>query len=234
MKLEPRPKPPRILLDGDQTRNRSLYLRFRSVAGDFQRRQDPKEDRLTSKTMPHPIVAALALAVCVALAGAPLAADQQESYSFTLGLLGGAGGSLDAEPDPGLGQSSYMLMAGMITEPRTMVAVRAGRLKIDGDEGFEQYATAELEYVNIAGEYRFRQSYYDYGVYLGIGYYSLSGDLPFGGTDSESDLGVALGFTGDFDITRYLSVVGEISVHYAFLDSAAIYGMANIGLAVHF
>ena len=162
------------------------------------------------------------------------AASQQESYTFTLGLLGGVGGSFDAEPDPGLGQSSYMLQLGMVTEARTLVSLRAGKLKIDGDEGFEDYTAADLEYVNIAGEYRFAQSYYDYGVYVGIGYYRLTGDFAFGGSESESDLGVVLGFTGDFDVTRHFSIVGDLSVHYAFLDQAAIYGMANLGVAVHF
>lgn len=187
------------------------------------------------------VISKLAPAALVALvwtvapgAVSPLAAEQQESYSFTLGLLGGVGGGLDSEPDAGLGGSSYLLQAGLITEPRTLVSVRAGRLKLDGDEGFEHYREAELEFVNVAGEYRFSQSFYDYGLYLGVGYYHLSGERRVGGTDSESDLGVALGLTGDFDVTRHLSVVGELSAHYAFLDSAAIYAMAHVGLAVHF
>ena len=184
------------------------------------------------------IVRSLGIALVLVAAGGavhPLAAaDQQESYTFTLALLGGVGGGVDAEPDAGLTESSYLLQAGMITEPRTLVSVRAGKLELDGDEGFDDYLAADLEFVNIAGEYRFAQSYYDYGVYLGVGYYSLEGDLRAGGSHRESDLGLALGLTGDFDVTRYLSVVGEVSAHYAFLDSAAIYAMAHIGLAVHF
>jgi len=162
------------------------------------------------------------------------AADQQESYTFTLALFAGVGGGVDAEPDAGLTESSYLLQAGMITEPRTLVSVRAGSLKLEGDEGFDRFLSADLEFVNVAGEYRIAQSYYDYGLYLGVGYYSLEGDLRTGGSDRESDLGLALGITGDFDITRHLSVVGEVSAHYAFLDSVAIYTMAHIGLAVHF
>ena len=43
-----------------------------------------------------------------------------------------------------------------------------------------------------------------------------------------------IGLTGDFDVTRNLSVIGEVSGHYAFLDDANIFAMANLGLAFHF
>lgn len=167
---------------------------------------------------------------------APLAAaEQQEGYTFTLGLLGGVGGPLDADPDPGLGQTNWMLSAGMVTAPRTLVVVRAGRMAIEGDPAFERFAQADLEYIHIAGEYRFAQPTYDYGTYVGLGYYQMNGELLLGGgATSESDLGIVIGLTGDFDVTRYLSVVGEVSAHYAFFDDASIFAMANIGLAVHF
>ncbi|MEO8274889.1 MAG: hypothetical protein ABI639_01645 [Thermoanaerobaculia bacterium] len=170
--------------------------------------------------------------IILSVAAPAAAAEQQESYTFTLGLLGGVGGALDADPDPGLGERSWMIEAGMVTAPRTLVVVRAGRLSIDGD--FERFSSADLEYLNVAGEYRFAQPTYDYGMYLGLGYYRLTGDRFGGGDDRESDVGLVLGFTGDFDVTRYLSVVGEVSAHYAFLDDAKVFGMANVGLAVHF
>ncbi len=62
----------------------------------------------------------------------------------------------------------------------------------------------------------------------------MNGDLLLGGEDSESDLGFVIGLTGDFDVTRNLSVIGEVSGHYAFLDDANIFAMANLGLAFHF
>jgi hypothetical protein len=179
---------------------------------------------------------ALLLAGFVLLAGgAPLAAaEQQETYTFTLGLLGGVGGALDADPDPGLGQESFMVEAGMITASRTLIVVRAGRLAIEGEPDFERFSKADLEYINIAGEYRFAQPTYDYGLYIGLGYYKMNGDLLIGGDASENDLGIVLGMTGDFDVTRHLSVVAEISGHYVFLEDANIFGMANVGLAIHF
>jgi hypothetical protein len=178
--------------------------------------------------------AALFFAALFAGSSSPAEAQRRETYTFTLALLGGLGGALDADIDPGLGQQSFMLEASMITEPRTLVGIRAGRLEIDGDEGLDELTRADLEYVNISGEYRFSQSFYDYGVYLGVGYYTLDGDLRTGGSDSESDVGIVLGFTGDFDVTKHISIVGDLSAHYAFLDVASIYAMANVGVAVHF
>ena len=179
------------------------------------------------------VLAAVAL-VAAGSASELAAQQQQENYTFTLAVMGGIGGSFDADPDPGLSNSSFLVQAGLVTEPRTLVSIRAGKLDLDGDDGFEGYTEAELQFVNIAGEYRFRQSYYDYGIYLGVGYYKVDGDLRIGGDASESDLGAVVGLSGDFDITPHFSVVGEVSAHYAFLDSAAIYGMAHLGVAFHF
>jgi hypothetical protein len=179
----------------------------------------------------------LAFLVAVALfagGSAALEAQLQENYTYTLGVLGGIGGALDADIDPGLGEPSLMIVAAMVTEARTLVGIRAGRLKIEDDEGFEEFLGAELEYLNISGEYRFSQGFYDYGVYLGVGYYQLSGELRVGGDHDESDLGGVVGFTGDFDITPHISIVGDLSVHYVWVDAASIYGMANIGVAFHF
>ena len=93
-----------------------------------------------------------------------LSAQLQESYTYTLGILGGVGGALDTDIDPGLGEAGFMVEALLVIEPRTHLGVRAGKLEIEGDEGFEIYDSAELEYVNISGEYRFNQGFYDYGV----------------------------------------------------------------------
>lgn len=179
---------------------------------------------------------ACGLTLCAVLfVVAPAAAQQSESYTFTLGLTGGVGGSLDADdPEPGLGEPALQLVAGMVTAERTIVSVRAGRIDLEGDTGFERFATADLEFVNIAGEYHFPQSFYVYGIYLGIGYYKLSGELRSGGDDHEQDVGLVLGMTGDFDVTRHVSVIGEISGHYAFLDDANLFTMASVGVAVHF
>lgn len=175
----------------------------------------------------------LAVALLVA-AFAPAAARAQDDYTFTAGLLGGFGGSFDQSSDADLDHRAIELAFGMVTNDRTLTMVRFGELEFDSDLSVEGLFDAELTFLTIAGEYRFRQPSYDYGVYLGLGGYQLSGEDPFEGEVDDRGLGLALGFTGDFDLTRRLSVVVEISAHYAFLDRADLYGMALGGLAVHF
>lgn len=175
----------------------------------------------------------LAVAMLVA-ALAPAAARAQDDYTFTAGLLGGFGGSFDQSSDADLDHRTIEVALGMFTNDRTMTMVRFGELEFDSDLSVEGLLDAELTFLTLAGEYRFRQPSYDYGVYLGLGGYQLSGFDPFEGEVDDRGLGLALGFTGDFDLTRRLSVVVEISAHYAFLDHADLYGMALGGLAVHF
>ena len=59
------------------------------------------------------VIASLAVA-------APLAAaEQQESYTFTLGLLGGIGRALDAGPVTGLSTRCWASPAGLRSTTRT-------------------------------------------------------------------------------------------------------------------
>lgn len=175
-----------------------------------------------------------ALAVAAALAfAAPAAA--QELYTFTVGGFAGFGGSIDADVGDGLDDTGFQLGASMITEPRTRVALRAGRLGLaDGDQ-FESLLDADLSYLTLAGEYRFVESYYSPWAYVGLGGYRLQGDDVFGGGDSEDTaLGLAVGLTGEFALTRRLDFVVELSGHYADFDDASIFAMGHAGLAFHF
>jgi hypothetical protein len=175
---------------------------------------------------------AVAVLVAAALLPAPLAA--QDDYTFTAGLLGGFGGSFDDSSDADLDHRAVEAAVGMVTNDRTLTMVRFGQLEFDSDLEVEGLRDAELTFLTIAGEYRFRQPSYDFGIYLGLGGYELAGEDFFAGEVDDRGLGLALGFTGDFDLTRRLSVVVELSAHYAFLDRADLYGLALGGLAVHF
>jgi hypothetical protein len=177
---------------------------------------------------------ALAL-LCAAwlAAGAPAAA--QDDYLFRASLAAGFGGSLDSDSDNAIDNDALQASFGMVTNDRTLAQVRAGRFALDSDGDFEGLFDAELEFVNVAGEYRFRQPYYDFGVYLGLGGYRLTGDLPGSGEESESALGIALGLVGDFDLTQHLAIVVEASAHYALFDERSnLYTIALGGLAVRF
>lgn len=174
------------------------------------------------------------LAVLAALAVGVSPARAQDNYTFTLAGFGGIGGPYNVSPSPGLTNRSLMLEASMITQERTLVVLRAARMKFDGDNGLREFREADLDFVTIAGEYRQRQSYYDFGVYLGLGDYRLKGTLPSGSRRDDTALGIALGLTGDFDVSRHFSLVAELSGHYTWLDALDIFAVAHAGVAFHF
>ena len=171
--------------------------------------------------------------LCLALATP--AAVAQETYTFTLGALGGLGGSIDADPGDSLANTTYQLTAGLLIEHKTHLVVRAGHLNLDDDAVFESLTDAGLDYVNIAGEYRYDHGFYESGLYFGLGGYFLDGN-PLSGGDSERDtsFGVVLGLTGDFELTRRLSFVIDIAGHWANLDTAQTFVTGQLGLAFHF
>lgn len=172
-------------------------------------------------------------ALLAALLLLPGAARAQELYTFTAGLMGGIGGSFDAEPGDDLGNTGFQLNLSMVTEPRTHVGFRLGKLSLDSEDRFGSLSDAELSYVTVAGEYRFPQSYYESGLYLGLGGYRLEGNR---GNRDEQDtsVGLTLGVTGEFKVTQWLGVLIELSGHYADLDEAQFFGMGHAGVAIHF
>ncbi len=176
----------------------------------------------------------LGLALACAALLLPGAASAQERYNYTVGALGGIGGSIDVDRGDDLANTGYQLNLTMITEPRTHVGFRLGKLALDGEEFFGSLREAELSYVTVAGEYRFRQAYYESGVYFGLGGYRLEG---IGGDDrdtSDTSVGLAVGITGEFKVNRWLGALVEISGHWADFDEAQIFAMAHGGLAIHF
>ncbi|MFP3939496.1 MAG: outer membrane beta-barrel protein [Acidobacteriota bacterium] len=186
-------------------------------------------DRLASQHVLPAAAAALAVAL---LFSAPAAA--QETYTFTAGVLGGIGGSTDAEPGDGLDNGSFQLDLGVVFQPQNHLVARIGRLGLGGSDRFADLVDADLTYATIGGEYRYRHSYYDSGLYLALGAYRLEGDLPAGGEEDETAVGLALGVTGEFPINRWLGVQLEVSGHYADFDRAQVFAMGHAGLVVHF
>lgn len=173
------------------------------------------------------------LFLCLLAPALPAAA--QDRYTYTVGVLGGVGGSLDSDDFNEAEGSSFQLNLGMVTNARTHVVVRFGRVDLDTDGGFEGLDNAELEYTNIAGEYKFDQGYYDFGMYLGLGAYKLKGDPRPGAVDGETALGGVFGIDGDFDITRHISFVAEGAAHYGFFDEySKLFLTAGAGIAIHF
>ncbi len=162
------------------------------------------------------------------------AARAQELYNFTAAFLGGAGGSLDVDRGDDLGNTGLQLNLALVTEPRTHVALRLGRLDLDVDPGFGSLTDAELTYATVAGEYKWREVYYTSGVYLGLGAYELEGLGPGGGDESDTAPGAVLGVTGEFQLHRKVGLLLELSGHWADFEEANVFAMGHAGIAVHF
>lgn len=164
----------------------------------------------------------------------PAAAGAQELYTYTVDVLGGIGGSFDADPGGSLTNTGFQVNLGVITEPHTQLTLRTGKLALDKDTFFGSLRDADLSYVTIGGEYRSRQAFWDSGIYLGLGGYRLSGSQSSGRDLRQNAWGLAVGVTGEFPINQHLGLLGEVSGHYIDFDEAQFFGMAHVGLAIHF
>ena len=188
----------------------------------------------TPRSSSLPVRLALGAALVALLLVPARARAQNESYNFSFGLLGGLGGSLDASPGDSLNNTGYQLDLGMVTQPGTHLVARLGHLGLDSSKQFGDLTNADLTYATIGGEYRYRQTYYDSGVYLALGGYRLSGDDVLGRSTNDSAVGLALGVTGEFDISRHFSVLVEFSGHYADLGQAKVFAMGHAGVGYRF
>lgn len=183
----------------------------------------------TRRPLPLPgIIAALLLLLPAG------AARAQDLYTFTFAALGGAGGSVDVDRGDDLGNTGLQANLDLVTELRTHVGLRLGRLDLDTDEGFGSLTDAELTYATVAGEYKWREPYYISGVYLGLGAYELKGTGPGGSDESDTAPGVVLGITGEFPLHRRVGLLVELSGHYVDFDEANLFAMGHAGVAIHF
>ena len=181
--------------------------------------------------------ASLALLAALAALVLPAAAAAQDLYNWSVGVMGGVGGSVDVKPGSrDFSNATWQVEALDLTEPRLFLGLRVGHLALGGkDTLFGTRVGADLSYVTLSGQYMYEESYYDSGVYIGLGAYHLGGnDAVTGASASKTVPGGVLGLTGDFKASKRFSVVLEISGHYIDIRQAHIYGMAHGGLSFHF
>jgi hypothetical protein len=179
----------------------------------------------------------MALLAALATLALPAAASAQDLYNWSVGVMGGIGGSVDVKPGSrDFSNGTWQVEALALTESRTFLGLRVGHLGLGGkDTLFGTRVGADLSYVTLSGQYMYEESYYDSGVYLGLGAYRLGGnDALTGASASKTVAGGVLGLTGDFKASKRFSVVLEISGHYIGIRQAHIYGMAHGGLSFHF
>jgi hypothetical protein len=164
----------------------------------------------------------------------PGAAGAQELYTYTVGAFGGIGGSFDADPGGSVTNTGYQLNFSIVTEPRTHLVLRTGRLSLDKDGLFGSLADAKLSYATIGGEYRTHMELYESGIYVALGGYRLEGTKASGGDATEDSWGLAVGVTGELPIKRWLGLQAEISGHYIDFREEQFFAMGNVGVVFHF
>jgi hypothetical protein len=188
----------------------------------------------------RPRQAGAAWAAAIAVLGTlvlPAAAAAQDLYSWSVGALGGLGGSVDVSPgSKNVNNASWQLEGLALTEARTIIGLRVGHLDLGGkDTVFGSRVGADLSYVTLAGQYMFEESYYDSGIYLGLGGYQLGGrDALTGSSATKTSLGGVLGITGEFKATRRIGVLLELSGHYIDAKDSHVFAMGHAGVAFHF
>ncbi len=201
--------------------SRRAYKEIHLTASDPQSR--PGRARpLAPRRAYRPVV--LLLATALLLLGGAGTAAAQERYSYTVTLSPTIGGSFSEGTDNTGVQAGFSWR----TQPRTAVGFRLGSIGLSGDQ-VGSLASPTFRYATIAGEYRFQELYYQSGVFFGLGLYQLGN-----GVDSEEGPGLTLGVSGDFPINKRLSVVVELSGHYADIDATSTYAAVHAGVAYQF
>lgn len=160
----------------------------------------------------------------------------QDPMAVSVSLLGGIGGSLDADPGDGMGNTAYQVAFSVPTELGTAVSFRAGRIALDDHEFFGSLRKPDLDFANIGGEYRFHEGYYTSSLYLGLGAYRLSGASRLAGGEKRDETapGLVFGVTADFPLSRRFSFLLETAGHYVRFDEAQFFATGLGGLVIRF
>ncbi|MFQ5525518.1 MAG: hypothetical protein ACE5GX_04590 [Thermoanaerobaculia bacterium] len=151
---------------------------------------------------------------------------------FRANLMAGVGGPLD-EDEAGLSNSSFQLGFSVEPEDQLLVGVRVGQLDL-GSALVGNLIDSSIDFATVVGEYRFTESFYESGLYIGLGLYQLDGTLFFGQGFSEEAVGLTLGISGEFLLTESLGFVLEISGHLTNLDTIDTLMMGHAGVSFHF
>ncbi|MGB6361838.1 MAG: hypothetical protein WBG64_04140, partial [Thermoanaerobaculia bacterium] len=175
--------------------------------------------------------------VLVGLLVAPVAGFGQD-YNYNINLLVGLGGSVD-EDDAGFGNFDFQLGAAVFVEANTQVALRLGRMYWGDDDLLGDLTAPQLTYLTVVGEYRDRRGFFsgalfDSALFAGLGAYNLDGIGLDGEDEDQTSIGLTVGASGDFDVSKRFAIRLEVSGHYAGLDHAKIFVMLNVGMAYRF
>jgi len=180
----------------------------------------------------NPLKAASVLIIFALLAFALPTTASAEGAVYSFNIWAGVGGPLD-EDDLGLSNSSFQLGFTVQPEDQLLVGLRVGELDLSGGLVGDSIDTS-LDYATVVGEYRFTESFYESGLYIGLGVYSLDGLRLVSGSYSEESVGLVLGMSGEFILSDRVGFLLEISGHATNLDTVDTVAMGHAGLAIHF
>lgn len=171
---------------------------------------------------------ALSILAVLSLGSSPAAADEV----FRLNLMGGVGGPLDQDA-AGLSNSSFQVGFSVEPEDQLLVGLRVGQIDF-GDVLLDTVFASGVDYATLTGEYRFTETFYESGLFIGLGLYRLDGTTFFGESFEEESVGLVLGITGEFLITTSVGFVLEFSGHLSNLDTIDTMVAGHAGISVHF
>lgn len=179
------------------------------------------------------IVARFVWVLVVAFSLSASAAGAQQTRHFSFGVLTGIGSALDAD-DADANNFSLQVNLAFLTELKTQIGVRLGTIEFDSSDRLDSLMGGDLTYLTIAGEYRFSESFFESGLFLGVGIYELDGVTPAGVAESQSAIGLTAGVSGEFPVNPRWSVLVELVAHRAEFDAAKLFGSAAVGFLYHF
>lgn len=171
-----------------------------------------------------------ALLVLLVAAGASSSGAQERVFSIA--VSGGLAGSLD-EDEGGFSNATFQGRFAVETARRRLVSVRLGRMDFDG-EPLGGAFDATVDYLTVAGEYLFDESYYESGLYAGLGLFDLASTRFDGRPGDETAVGLVVGALGEFRLTDRWFVYGEAGFAYTNLELAQLFADLQLGVGFRF
>ena len=159
-------------------------------------------------------------------------ASATEQHTNTISLFGGFGGAVDAD-EAGYDNLGFQLGYSTLVGHRAEVEVRLGQLGFSSGDSIGALQDPSLSYLTVGAGYGFPETFHKSELYMALGMYRLEG-LAFGQDVQESNLGVALGAAGEFDLSRSWVVLVELSGHYLNADFTEFLAMAHVGIGYRF
>lgn len=188
---------------------------------------------MPSLKTPFGVLAAALVSIASPGVATAQSSNMGDVHTFTLSLMGGVGASID-EDQAGYDNSALQVGLSVVTEGNVKVAARVGALGFGSTERLGNLLDVDLSYATIAGEYTFGEVAYESGIFFGVGAYRLEGTRAFTGESvSSTRLGVTGGLTGEFDLTRRLGFLAELSLHLVPGGEAEVFTAGLVGLAIY-